>query len=280
MNSRRSHARSSVIVGLTLLGWAAAGCGSGTSAGTPGPTGGAGGAGGGGTGGVAKDGGQDAGSGGARGDTSLLYCSGPRRDWPRSAGRGAWTDGFDSGTSIFSLDTKTANGWTVSLVSGDLDAPTQVQDDGLLSAFAPGDRIEITARNRCQPFSGCRSFVVVRNAADHVLITAYIYDTADTLVTFGEAVGVKFSFEPVCSFPPASVCYADEIETQHRLRIEADDVVAVDRQSPATVKIQGRPYTVQLVFASTIVAGEATPSACSDAASLLGLDAVSLSITP
>jgi hypothetical protein len=253
MNRTGANARPPICLALMLLGSAAAGCGSGT---------------------------HDATGGDTRGDTGLPYCSGARRDWPRSAGHGSWTDGSDSGTSIFSLDTKTAEGWAVSLVSGDLDSPSQVRDGGLLSAFAPGDRIEITARNSCQAFSGCRSFVVVRNAADHVLITANIYDKAASLVPFGEAVGVRFSLEPACSFSPASVCYADEIETQHRLRIEADDVVTVDRQSPTTVKIQGRPYSVQLVFASTIVAGESVPISCLDAGDLLGLAAVSLSITP
>ena len=185
-----------------------------------------------------------------------------------------------SGTSVLSLDAQTADGWQVSLVSGDLPSPDAFRDGGLLSGLVPGDRIRVTGQLFCQPFSGCKSYLVVRNAKDGVLLTADFAADATFLDSFAEALEIGLTLEPVCAFAPPPRCYTDEVETWHRLLVQGDDDVRVSRGSQAAVTIGGHAYTVWLGDAATVTGSMPVPatSGCIDGGSFWSTGAVSLTI--
>jgi hypothetical protein len=81
-----------------------------------------------------------------------------------------------SGSALFELEEKTADGWRVSRVSGNWPDVQLLLDDTLLSDLAVGDTIRISAHSECQSFSGCAAYVVVQNGQDDALITATFID--------------------------------------------------------------------------------------------------------
>jgi len=206
-------------------------------------------------------------------------CAAPA-SFSESSGAPAAITMSGTGSGVLSLDVKTSEGWSVSLISGDLMPPVVLRDGGLLSSLAVGDQIEVTARESCQPFSGCKSFVVVRNAKDHALITANFRDDPSNLVPFGELTHVGFTLEPVCALA-RSDCYEDEVQTQFRLLLEADATIRISQHTNLPLNIEGRPYTIWVGGAYTNTAsGSHIPNTCLDAAGFWWPGAVTLTITP
>lgn len=172
-----------------------------------------------------------------------------------------------TGTSVFSLDRQTAGGWEVSLVSGDLPPPALLVDGGLLSDLTAGDRLEVVSREECRPYSGCKSWSVIRNGANGGLISAAFHDDPAGLPTFSTLVGISLALRPECTFPRRSLCFLDELQTHHRLLVSADEQVLVARDGQAPFTVGGHPLTVSVNGASTIHGGAPVPhgsSACID----------------
>ena len=78
-----------------------------------------------------------------------------------------------------------------------------------------------------------------------------------------------------------SNCYENEVQTQFRLRVEADDTAAIDQRTSLPVTIEGRPYTIWVGAAFTNAAsGPPIPRNCLDAGGFWWPGAVTLTITP
>jgi hypothetical protein len=286
---------------LTVIAWLPLACGQNKTGASTLPDGGGGGA----AGATAAGGaaGTDAAAGGAAGTTAgaggtagtagaggtagatLQTCSTrpstarqpgePVPIWPSSA-----TSDFVSGTAVFSLDGKTDGGWLVSVVSGTLPPPAVLTDGGQLSGLAVGDMIQVTAQKNCQPYSGCKSSVVVRDAKDNRLVTANLYQSPESLAAFAQMIGVGLTLEPQCQSESADICYQDQIDILNGLLVEADDVTHVGLESPATVIIAGRPYTVWLDFALTSGGSQVLTPPCVDQGEYFMTGTVILQITP
>jgi len=167
---------------------------------------------------------------------------------PRSVDVGA----TGTGTGTFTLKERVSDGWRVSRASGDLVVPDPLTDGGTLATLAPGDQIQVTARTQCQPFSGCKSFAVVRDARDGALITATFHYDASALPDFSTALGVPLTLTQACSFRTEDMCFENQIEAQQSLRVVADQPLDLPRHAHAPVTIGGRPYTVWLGSASIV----------------------------
>jgi hypothetical protein len=194
--------------------------------------------------------------------------------------RTVYLDG--SGSGVLSLDERVTDGWRVSLVSGDLPVPAVLQDGGVLATFAPGDRIQVTSYGHCQPFSGCKSFVIVRDARDGALVTARFKADAGVMPDFAAALGLTLTLEPTCSlFAERTDCFMKATETRYALRVGADQPVALQRHSHAAVVVGGRSYTAWLSAAS-IVTGEqpASGNGCLDQAAFWATGGVQFTIVP
>lgn len=184
-----------------------------------------------------------------------------------------------SGTGIFSLDAKTSDGWSVSLVSGDLEPLDVLHDGGILSDFVVGDQVEITVRQEFGSFGGHRWYEVVRNVKDHALVSANFEGFAQSLPEFAELVGVGLELEPVCVFGPFAFCYEAEVQTQFRLLVGADESVALDARTHRPLTIATQPYTAWLGVAFADTAGGARRvRECQDIADFSWPGAVTLSI--
>jgi hypothetical protein len=186
-----------------------------------------------------------------------------------------------SGSALFELEEKTADGWRVSRVSGNWPDVQLLLDDTLLSDLAVGDTIRISAHSECQSFSGCAAYVVVQNGQDDALITATFIDRPQSLPGFAQTLGVELSLEPACALPPISNCFEDEIQTQYSLSVAADAAVVIEQHTNQTVTIGGAPYTVWLGQAvANASEGAANPFRCLDAAAFWWPGAISITIAP
>lgn len=142
----------------------------------------------------------------------------------------------------------------------------------------PTASVRVIRRQDCQPFSGCKTFAVFRDAATDRLISAvYDHDPA-TLPAFAEALGVPLTLEPTCSFPPQTNCYIDEVQTLYRLVVGAEIPATVDRRSSATVAIDGHSFAVSLGDAVGARGAGFAPSACLDAAGFWASGAVHMTV--
>jgi hypothetical protein len=151
----------------------------------------------------------------------------------------------------------------------------------LLPSLAPGDEVRVTVQQWCQPYSGCRSFLILRNALDDRLITAEFNDYPADLSAFGELLGVGISIEPTCAAAPISDCHEHEVQTQYRLLVDADDAVRIDAHSHPRVNIEGRPYTLWFGDAYSNASDDPPiPGRCVDSGSFWWPGALSLTITP
>ena len=186
-----------------------------------------------------------------------------------------------TGSGVFSLSERTTEGWSVSLVSGDLKLASVPADASLFSGLIVGDQIEITAHQSCQTASGCKWFTVVRSAKDHALITASFYDDPSNLVEFSDSLHVGLELDPVCVLAAVSDCYTNEVQTQFRLLVKADDTIAIDQHMNLPMTIEGRSYKIWVGEAFTNTAsGSAIPGACSDARGFWWSGALTLTIAP
>jgi hypothetical protein len=186
-----------------------------------------------------------------------------------------------SGSALFELEEKTADGWRVSRISGSWPDIQLLTDDGLLSELVVGDTIRISAHSECQSFSGCASYVVVQNGMDGALITATFVDRPQSLPGFAQTVGIDLALEPVCALPPVSDCFENEVQTQYSVSAEADAPVVVEQHSNQPISVDGRPYTIWLGPAvANAAGGAAIPFGCIDAAAFWWPGAISLTIAP
>lgn len=188
-----------------------------------------------------------------------------------------------TGSGVLSLDERLADGWRVSLVSGDLAVPGPLADGGALSSFSPGDRVQVTERTHCVPFSGCKEFIAIRDARDGSLITASFHDGPERLPDFGAALGVPLTLQPLCSFPTNDVCFVNQVETHYSVRLAADRPVDLERHSHTSVTIDGSSYTAWLGGASTVTGDAmmtASSAGCLDQGSLWATGGVELLILP
>lgn len=232
----------------------------------------------GGSGGVPDTGGK----GGAGGAVLEMCAERYGSDYPESSGAPTlpvWDR--QSGRAVFSLDARTAEGWSVSLVSGDLEVPDVLRDGGLFSSLAVGDEIEIVVQQAFGSFGGHRWYEVVRNASDHALIAAEFVDFASNLPEFADLLGVGLRLDPVCVLGPFAHCYEQEVQTQFRLLIDGDESVALDARTHRPLTIAMRPYTAWLGVAFEDTAGGARRlMECQDIIDFSWPGAVTLSITP
>jgi len=188
-----------------------------------------------------------------------------------------------TGSGVLSLDERVTDGWRVSLVSGDLTVPGPLADGGTLSTFSPGDRIQVTERTQCVPFSGCKEFIVIRAAGDGSLVTASFHDGPDHLPDFAAALGVPLTLQSLCSFPTQDICFVDQVETHYSVRLAADRDVEVRRHSHEPVTIAGSSYTAWLGGASTVTGTmplASSTAGCLDQAGLWATGGVELLIVP
>ena len=219
--------------------------------------------------------------GGAGSTTALPACTGSRTSL---LGPGQATtktivwSGADTQTLV--LREQTANGWMVSQVGApDGTAPWELKDNGVLSGFNVGDQIKAIGRQDCQPFSGCKSFSVFREATTDRLISAAFSHGPETLPAFAAVVGIPLSLEATCSFPPQTRCYVDEVQTYHRVVVGGDTEVRVERNSSAAFAVGGLPYTAWLGGAVTAAGPSFATLGCLDAASFWASGGVHFAIT-
>lgn len=179
---------------------------------------------------------------------------------PSLTPRGSWGDG----PHVYELVSPTANGWTLRLVSGTPPGTDSVVDEGkLLAGFVAGDRLSVDGVTRCQPFSGCKSYQVVTNAADRTLIAA-TYSHDSDLAGFSALLGIAVSLEPVCRSAQPDGCYPGAIAVQNRLRF-GDEPARIGAGSTGSIAIAGRTVRVAAGRLLTLSGGAA--STCLDAGS-------------
>lgn len=178
-------------------------------------------------------------------------------------------DVYGTGSSVFSLDARTSEGWLVSLVSGDLPPPAVLPDGGQLSGLVVGDTIHVTAKETCQPFSGCKSTVAVRDGRTDVLITAKVFSDAFGVEGFGDVIGARLGLEAICREPMAGQCFPNEVDMRNRLVFQAGSATAsIEPGGRGPAILEGRPYTLWFSGARTMTGSG--PSTCLDRDRLLG----------
>jgi hypothetical protein len=224
--------------------------------------------------------------GGAGSTTALPGCTGawgyvgPGQATTKTI---AWSvSGTQSGsdTQTLVLREPTANGWLVSQVGAPAStAPWELKDNGVLSGFNVGDEIKAILRQDCQPFSGCKTFSVFREATTDRLISAAFSHGPETLPAFAAVVGIPLSLEATCSFPAQTRCYVDEVQTYQRVVVGGDTQVRVDRNSSAPFAVGGLSYTAWLGAAVTNTGPSLATLGCVDAGALWASGAVHFAIT-
>lgn len=172
--------------------------------------------------------------------------------------------GWGNGAHVYALSAPTADGWTLALESGASPAVESVSDPGnLLAGLQAGNRISVDGASTCQSFSGCKSYVVIRNAADGTLIEAsYFHDSA--MDAFSLLLGGVLALEPVCRAAETDGCYPGAVVVQNQLRF-AGNAEPIAAGASGAVVIAGQTLRIAVGPLVTLSGGGA--GTCLDAGS-------------
>jgi len=156
--------------------------------------------------------------------------------------------------NVFELVEKTGDGWSVTVDSGAPSSVTAVRDEGhLLDYMKAGDRIDVFAYVECVPFSGCKSYHVVTDAADGSLIAA-AYDHDQALLAFSAALGGKVWLQPTCRSEKPDTCYPDGFHTFNALWV-AGNATPVEVGTTTSVVVAGTTVRVRATLLDGIAGG-------------------------
>lgn len=192
---------------------------------------------------------------------ALLVLAACDHDRERPGGMAGAAGGASAETGSGENHGSTDSGFTYPLCqAGDEPAGLFPEDTGAPRSVGVDD-IAVAHEEQCQPFSGCKTLDLYRNAQTNDLVWADIRHDAATLAKFSDLTGIPLLIEPKCQL--ASTCFPGVPETHHRLVVRGDVLVRLEAGTHAVVSVHGQSYTVWFGAAVTVPAEAA--AACVDA---------------